>query len=182
MSIQTAIQDLRSKVSAAWAAVEEKGGTIPSQQNLENLAPGIAGIPTDDGISEDEYITHTPSVFNMPEITNSTVSFVGEGTFANNSSIQSVAFTNAKTVKANAFNGCLNLSNISFPSATLFGSSAFANCGFTSLEINPSTIKLGDSCFYGCSKLTSITFTEKCQRPSLIGSYIFGNCQSLKTV
>ena len=46
MSIQTAIQSAQQKVANAYTAVENKGGTLPSTQNLSNLPNAINSIPT----------------------------------------------------------------------------------------------------------------------------------------
>ncbi len=46
MSIQSEINRIKSGVAAAYAAVAEKGGTLPGKQNSANLAAAVQSIPT----------------------------------------------------------------------------------------------------------------------------------------
>lgn len=46
MSIATAITNLQGKIANAYAAIEEKGGTLPATQNAANLATAIEDIPS----------------------------------------------------------------------------------------------------------------------------------------
>ena len=45
MSIQSELERLRQNIAAAYAAVAEKGGTLPGAQNSGNLAAAIRSIP-----------------------------------------------------------------------------------------------------------------------------------------
>lgn len=49
MSIQSEIERIQSNISAAYDAVEEKGGSLPEGKNSDNLPNAIAGIPTGGG-------------------------------------------------------------------------------------------------------------------------------------
>lgn len=49
MSIATAIQNAQLKVVNAYSAVNEKGGTLPEVQNLNNLPDAIISIPAGGG-------------------------------------------------------------------------------------------------------------------------------------
>lgn len=49
MSITTAIQNAQLKVVNAYSAVNEKGGTLPEVQNLNNLPDAIISIPAGGG-------------------------------------------------------------------------------------------------------------------------------------
>ena len=46
MSIATAITNAQQKVTNAYTAVNNKGGTLPATQNLSNLPNAISSIPT----------------------------------------------------------------------------------------------------------------------------------------
>lgn len=46
MSIQSEINRIKSGVSAAYSAVQDKGGTLPDVQNSANLAAAVQSIPT----------------------------------------------------------------------------------------------------------------------------------------
>jgi hypothetical protein len=50
MSVQSEIQRLNDNVGAAYAAVEEKGGTLPSSLNSENLSSAIRTISGADSV------------------------------------------------------------------------------------------------------------------------------------
>ena len=52
MSIQNEIDRISANVAGAYAAVAEKGGTLPQQQTSANLAAAVRGVPT--GITEEE--------------------------------------------------------------------------------------------------------------------------------
>ena len=45
MSIASEIQRIKNNIAGAYTACEEKGGTLPTKQNSENLASCIQGIP-----------------------------------------------------------------------------------------------------------------------------------------
>lgn len=50
MSIQSEIERISGNVAAAYAAVEEMGGTVPEAQNSDRLAEAVRSIPTGGGI------------------------------------------------------------------------------------------------------------------------------------
>lgn len=45
MSVQSEIDRIKSNVAGAYAAVSDMGGTLPAQQNSENLADAVRSIP-----------------------------------------------------------------------------------------------------------------------------------------
>lgn len=49
MSVQTQINRILGNVENAYTAVSEKGGTLPSSQNSNNLATAIMTIPSGGG-------------------------------------------------------------------------------------------------------------------------------------
>lgn len=49
MSVQTQINRILGNVENAYTAVSEKGGTLPSSQNSNNLATAIMSIPSGGG-------------------------------------------------------------------------------------------------------------------------------------
>ena len=50
MSIQSELNRIKANISAAYSAVEEKGGTLPEEQTSANLAAAILGLAVDDGM------------------------------------------------------------------------------------------------------------------------------------
>lgn len=49
MSIASAIQNAQGKITNAYTAVSNKGGTLPATQNLSNLPTAINSIPASSG-------------------------------------------------------------------------------------------------------------------------------------
>ncbi len=49
MSVQAQIDRIKANVADSFAAVEEKGGTVPNQRTSDNLAEAIRTIQTSDG-------------------------------------------------------------------------------------------------------------------------------------
>jgi hypothetical protein len=46
MSIASQLQALESNISSAYDMVAQRGGTVPTRKNMENLASAIATIPS----------------------------------------------------------------------------------------------------------------------------------------
>lgn len=66
MSIASAIQNAQGKIANAYTAVSNKGGTLPTTQNLSNLPTAINSIPTNSGsvvVPKMEYIRASSTFF-----------------------------------------------------------------------------------------------------------------------
>lgn len=46
MSVADELTNLTNNISAAYDAIETKGGTVPADKNTDNLADAIASIPS----------------------------------------------------------------------------------------------------------------------------------------
>lgn len=83
-----------------------------------------------------------------------------------------------------AFMGNASMTSISFDKSVYLrkiGISAFANCtGLKNISIAESIESISQSAFQGCSNLERVEFS--CKNLSVIPSYAFANCQSLKRV
>ena len=103
-----------------------------------------------------------------------------------------------RTIGANAFGGCTNLTSITIPnSVTNIGNSAFYDCsGLTSIAIGNSVTSIGNSAFYGCTNIQTatmptlaISFVPKNNLQTVvltsgtnIGNSAFYDCSSLTSI
>ena len=118
MSIASAIQAKQQQIADSYSAVSDKGGTLPTTQNLTNLATAISSIPSGGGICIPREVKN--GVFQMP-----TEKF----TF----SLPSDATDVGRNALQNAFQNCTGLTSVDLSSlTTVTGYSAlgaaFSNC------------------------------------------------------
>jgi len=92
------------------------------------------------------------------DLSNSTVTSIGDSTFASCSTLVGITIGN---------------------SVTSIGSHAFEYSGLTSITIPDSVTNIGDKAFDQCNKLTSVTIGNSV---TSIGSHAFGMCNSLTSV
>lgn len=120
MSIATAIQDAKTKISAAYSACDGKGATMPSSQNLSNLAATINSIVTD--IPSNQIIlkwvrTETSGggvTYSLEEEYVGTNYTIPQWKYSENTSLLAVFIPEDMTFGYNcwAFNACSNLQYI----------------------------------------------------------------------
>ena len=86
-----------------------------------------------------------------------------------------------KTISANAFYGCTNLTEVTFDEGVIeIGEKAFYNCtALKALTLPDSLTTLGNEAFYGCSSLAQTTFGNGL---TSIGKNVFYNCSAIKSV
>lgn len=189
MSIATAITNLQGKIANAYTAIENKGGTLPTTQNAENLSATIDGIPAGSkfGTTIDE-VFHTTTTGDETTlkvfggVTNLTFDGVtnvsGSGLYYkfNKSGITGVSFPALKTLSGistaeQAFAGCTSLSSVSFPELTTINGQAifkyaFQGCTSLSSVSFPKLSAIGNNftnfqyAFQGCTSLSSVSFPE----------------------
>ena len=181
MSIQTQIDRISGNVSAALAAVAEKGVTVPDGSNSDALAELIASIEAggggDDSIFKD-IIERTAVNPTLP----SDLTKIGNFAFYYYSSLELTSLPAGVTSIGNyAFSNCSNLALTSLPAGvTSIGANAFYYCSKLALTSLPAGVTSIDSyAFFNCKGLTTITFEGK---PSSIATNVFNSCTNLTTI
>jgi hypothetical protein len=133
MSIASAIQNAQQKVTNAYTAVNNKGGTLPATQNLSNLPNAISSIPTATepilDISKANYIINNDYSTELLEHDSYILPFFEEqlsggdkfaGVYKNNTNIKKLCLSKLKTIRSTgaegifslAFRNCTNLSYV----------------------------------------------------------------------
>lgn len=112
-----------------------------------------------------------------------TITSIGEYAFSGCSSLTEIQIpANVTYIGQYAFYGCSSLKGINVPTGLVnISASTFENCANLQYFFNYNYIEsIGDRAFAGCSKLTQIVnlFVGS---PS-IGTYVFENCKSLKSM
>ena len=102
----------------------------------------------------------------------SSVTKIGQGTFAYCSDLQTVSFPACTSIGSSAFAYCSRLSTASFPSCTSIESNAFASCTYLQTVSFPSCARIGSSAFYNCTHLQTLSFPACIN----IGASVFGRC------
>ena len=205
MSISSAIQNAQTKVANAYTAVEGKGGTLPSTQNLSNLPTAISSIPSGGGTgitrevsAQGVYQAPTTSfTFSLP----SDATDVGERAmyyaFNGCTGVTSVDLSSLTTVSGsyamgNAFNGCTGVTSVDLSSLTTVATSgmyfAFNGCtGVTSVDLSSLTTVNGSNAmgnaFNGCTGVTSVDLSSltTVNGSSAMGS-AFNGCTGVTSV
>ena len=211
MTITTEISKLQENLANAYSSIEEKGATLPTNQNFDNLATAIDSIPSGSSskynLTIDSFIGDTDinGVLKTPTMVND-ISFTGVTDIANSglrgrfngSNLTSVSFPSLTTISgllalSDAFRSCHQLTSVSFPLlANISGdnacSSAWNGCSnLTTIDFQSLTTILSDSAFYYafqmCSKLTSMSFPSL---TTISGNsafyYAFQSCYDLTSV
>lgn len=96
-------------------------------------------------------------------------------------SLKTVALTSGGSIRDNAFNRCISLTDIIIPdSVTSIGSNAFQYCdSLTSVTIGNSVTSIGVGAFSNCVSLTSITIPDSVKS---IGGLAFMGCRNLTSI
>ncbi|MDR0832461.1 MAG: leucine-rich repeat protein [Bacillales bacterium] len=118
-----------------------------------------------------------PAIFNGKAVTS-----IGDGAFANCSSITSIVIPNSVIdIGIGAFWGCSSLTTVTIGnSVTSIGTNAFSLCGsLTTVTIGNSVTSIGSFAFTICSSLTNVTIPNSV---TSIGDYAFGGCSSLTSI
>ena len=155
MAISDKLTKLSTDITNAYNSIQEKGGTIPTNKNTENLSSSISSIKS----YEDEYLklisdrkdNYNPT--NLPsEITK---------------------------IDQYAFAGCTNLVLTSLSDKLGYiGSYAFSGCTKLALTSLPDNIRnIGSYAFNNCKNLA---LTSLPQNLLYINNNVFNKCRSLK--
>ena len=99
--------------------------------------------------------------------------------FAGCKSLTSFIFPGGlKSIKANAFKGCLSLNTINLDNVTDIAPGAFSDCGFTSIKIPDSMTIIPEGLFEGCKLLKDIDLNKTKE----IGLRSFNDCTALTEI
>lgn len=131
MSIKDEILRIKTNISNAYTELSNKGVSLPSVQNSENLASTIANMVVGGGASN--------------EIIDGTITEVNEQTLGG-----------VESIRNNAFSG-LQIETVNVPSnVSSIGDSAFADNNITTLTINEGVETIGNNAFQNNS-ITEVT-------------------------
>lgn len=163
------------------------GEPFPMCSSLESIEADVnnAHYSSLDGVLFDknqstliQYPTGKKGGYRIP----STVTHIGEGSFASCRKLSSVDIPPGVTIiESGAFAGCLGLTDIVIPSTVKrIESDAFAGCSaLMSITIPPSVTSIGGSAFEGCSSLESVVIPSNV---STIEGNTFNGCGSLISI
>lgn len=153
MSIASEITRITGNIADSYTAISGKGGTLPANQNSDNLASAITTIPS--GGAGTKYNTDINCFL---------------GNIDSNGVLQ-----NASAPSNLVFTGVKKIGSITPETGVLFrrfqGLASVVSASFPDLEqIEDYRMQ---NCFYGCSNLESLSFDKL---SSITGSYAFANC------
>ena len=114
------------------------------------------------------------AVGRISQVSNSTVTLIGEYAFYYCSSLTIVSFPNVTSIGECAFCYCPSLITASFPKVTSIGTSAFQSCTSLTTASFPKVTSIGSWAFWTCTRLNNIYFTGS-SIPSLANSNAFSN-------
>ena len=149
MAISDKLTKLKTDITNAYNSVQEKGGTVPSNKNTENLSSSISSIKS----YENDYIKMISS----------------------RQSYYNPANLPAEITKIDkyAFAGCKNLALTSLPNnISHIDSYAFYNCTSLALTSLPENlVYINNSTFYGCTSLAITELPISCTKIYYNGLY-----------
>ena len=137
----------------------------------------------------------------ITELVISGIDSVGQFAFAGYKGLTSISLMDVKTIEANVFSDCVNLTNVTISNSVIsiednafsgckllknvevgnniqsIGNNAFLDCKLISKIVLPdSVINIGDGAFKNCTNLVSLTIGEKLKS---IGTAAFDGCYKL---
>lgn len=169
MSIATEITRIKTNIANAYTKLSERGATLPTSQNSENLASTINTIPTSSPSSNnlskitvnlDDKITELVENNVIEIIIPDTVTTIGTN-FKNWTALTSITISeNITNILGTAFSGCSNLTSVTIGNGvTILGNSLFANCtNLTNVTLSNSITQILMFAFANCTNLTTINF------------------------
>lgn len=196
MSIASELNALNGYILGAYDEINTKGGTVPANKNMANLASAIGSISTGSpttitplSVTENGTYTAPTGTAYSPV----TVTVSGGATDNNWAEVmrhestelfdntitelyRSVLYTN---------NGDAYITSMSFPSLTNLGSHAFyGQSKMVSINIPALTDLTGNYLFYFCSKLGSITLPALSHTSSSYYAleYLFSTCRAIQKI
>lgn len=197
MSIKTEIERISGGVKNAFAALTEKGVTVPADARVDDMAGLIAGIEAGGGSGGGDLDALIDG--SITEVT-SNVEIVVVDALRENKYITSVNLPNAHTINQYAFYNCKSLKQVNIPEVNTIGQYAFADVAISSICLPSLTTLNGGYQFQKCKNLLTAdmpvvnsvaenTFRScdklrevKAPRATGVGSYAFVSCSRLELV
>jgi len=114
----------------------------------------------------------------LTSVTGRNVITIGEWTFMNRITLQSISFPAAESIGYMSFGGCRTLAHVNLPRATTIGQQAFSGCtALTNINL-PMATTIDSRAFYNCTALTN----KNLPMAKTIESNAFYQCIGLTTV
>ena len=174
-NIAQKLQNIIDSKAAISAAIQTKGGTVPTE--LTGYGAAIEALPSGGGSSDVAAKIVDRSITEVTAADLSGVTSIGQSAFSGCSRLTSIMIPDSVTSIGNsAFSNCSSLSSITIPSAvSSIGEYGFQYSGLTSISIPNGVPKISNYTFYHCNKLTSITIPSSV---TSIGMFAFNGCNS----
>lgn len=180
MSIASELSALNGYILGAYDEINDKGGTVPANKNMANLASAISSIEGGGGGVGIPREVDANGVYGMP---------TQDFTF----SLPANAINVASYGLYNVFSSCTTLTSVDLSSLTTLSNSyalgsAFNGCNrLTSADLSSLTTVSGNqalgSTFSGCSSLTSVNLSSLTTVSNSNALYsAFSRCASLTSV
>lgn len=157
MSVQTEIDRISGNITAALAAIADKGVTVPDGSTSDTLAELIQAIQAGGGDvneSEDGFISRSATSY-----TNTRVTSVGAYCAYNYTDLTSIYLPAATSIGDYAFYECRKLTGtVNLPAATTIGKYAFGNCNrIECVDLSGSAKPtINTYAFQNCAKLNAL--------------------------
>lgn len=203
MSVVTELSALVGYITAAYGKVGDKGGTIPANKNMANLAGAIdtitggggVGIPRD--VDANGKMIFPAGTWELPSTVTDVDAYAMRYAQYNNTGLTSVDLSSLEDVSGNyalasAFQGCTGLTSIDLSGLMqLTGdyalSYAFNSCtGITSADLSSLQTVTGQyglqRTFAGCTSLTSVSLSSLTTAGVYALSYTFFECTGLTSL
>jgi hypothetical protein len=182
MTVASEIAKLQSNLGDCYTAVDNKGGTMPVNENFDNLATAIGSIPS--GVAPSGTINISSNgTYDVTNYASAVVTASGgyadipsyeiaNGVVTRGSlTLSSTTFSNITEIAADGWNNNFNRCNVTgalnLSALTTVGSGGLAytfyKCsGITSLNLSSLTTLVGgnNQAFYGCSGMTNVDLSS----------------------
>lgn len=123
-----------------------------------------------------EFESHLFSRTQFESFSNSFITSIGQGCFAQCTSLKIISFPNCSFINTDAFISCYNLANCYIPKCISIGQAAFQQCSkLTQITLGENISFIGNWAFICCSNLINLTILNSTAVPTLEASYVFAS-------
>lgn len=121
-----------------------------------------------------EFESHLFSRTQFESFSNSFITSIGQGCFAQCTSLNAISFPNCSFIDTDAFASCYNLVNCYIPKCISIGLMAFEYCSnLTQITLGENISFIGNWAFRACANLINLTILNSTAIPTLGASYAF---------